>query len=247
MPHASLESAHRSLCSGLVMTETRFRQAFLLLLVTAISAAFVAMIRAFLLTILLAAIFAGLSYPVYRWVLGRAGGRSCGDRDARAVAGAGDGTTPGGARGRRNEALRVTETIRPRLEQLVDQPGEFDSRLRALPGYDRIEPQGADPHQGRRASWEHERVPLLRTLRDHTRNGGLHLSFLCIALHDVFLPHRGSGLASRRSRVPATHRGRQATHGREVRVGHARDAQGHDLDRCGSGPSWRFGVLGRGY
>ena len=75
MPHASFESAYRSLCSGLVMTETRFRQAFLLLLVTAISAAFVAMIRAFLLTILLAAIFAGLSYPVYRWVLGRAGGR----------------------------------------------------------------------------------------------------------------------------------------------------------------------------
>ena len=75
MPHASLEFAYRSLCSGLVMTETRFRQAFLLLLVTAISAAFVAMIRAFLLTILLAAIFAGLSYPVYRWVLGRAGGR----------------------------------------------------------------------------------------------------------------------------------------------------------------------------
>ena len=69
-PHASLESAYRSLCFGLVMTETRFRQAFLLLLVTAISAAFVAMIRAFLLTILLAAIFAGLSYPVYRWVLG---------------------------------------------------------------------------------------------------------------------------------------------------------------------------------
>ena len=30
------------------MTETRFRQAFLLLLVTAISAAFVAMIRSFL-------------------------------------------------------------------------------------------------------------------------------------------------------------------------------------------------------
>jgi predicted PurR-regulated permease PerM len=39
-----------------------------------------------------------------------------------------------------NEALRVTETIRPRLQQLVDQPGELDSRLRALPGYDRIAP-----------------------------------------------------------------------------------------------------------
>ena len=51
------------------MTETRFRQTFLLLLVAAISIAFVAMIRAFLLTILLAAIFTGLSYPMYRWFL----------------------------------------------------------------------------------------------------------------------------------------------------------------------------------
>jgi predicted PurR-regulated permease PerM len=38
------------MCSRLVMTETRFRQAFLLLLVAAISAAFVAMTRAFLYT-----------------------------------------------------------------------------------------------------------------------------------------------------------------------------------------------------
>src|SRR5918999_2543923 len=124
------------------MTETRFRQAFLLLLVAAISAAFVAMIRAFLLTILLAAIFAGLSYPAYQWVLGKLAGRKAPAAVATlvlllalvmapllAVLGAGA-----------NEALRVTETIRPRLQQLVDQPGEFDSRLRALPGYHRIEP-----------------------------------------------------------------------------------------------------------
>ena len=124
------------------MTETRFRQAFLLLLVTAISAAFVAMIRAFLLTILLAAIFTGLCYPVYQWLLGRLRGREALAAIATlalllalvmapllAVLGAGA-----------TEALRVTETIRPRLQQLVDQPGEFDSRLRALPGYDRIEP-----------------------------------------------------------------------------------------------------------
>jgi predicted PurR-regulated permease PerM len=127
------------------MTETRFRQAFLLLLVTAISVAFVAMIRTFLLTILLAAIFTGLSYPVYQWLLGPFRGR----RALTAVAtlvllltlvmapllvvlGAGA-----------NEALRVTETIRPRLQQLVDQPGELDSRLRAIPGYDRIAPYRA--------------------------------------------------------------------------------------------------------
>jgi len=127
------------------MTETRFRQAFLLLLVTAISAAFVAMIRSFLLTILLAAIFAGLSYPVYEWILGRLRGRKALAAVATlllllvlvmapllAVLGAGA-----------NEALRVADTIRPRLQQLVDQPGEFDSRLRALPGYDRIEPYRA--------------------------------------------------------------------------------------------------------
>src|SRR4029078_11140787 len=123
------------------MTETRFRQAFLLLLVTAISAAFVALIRAFLLTILLAAIFAGLSYPVYEWILVRIRGRKALAALATlvlllvvvmaplvAVLGAGA-----------NEALRVTEAIRPRLQQLVDQPGEFDTRLRGLPGYDRIE------------------------------------------------------------------------------------------------------------
>jgi predicted PurR-regulated permease PerM len=124
------------------MTETRFRQAFLLLLVGAITAAFVAMIRAFVLTILMAAIFTGLSYPVYRWVLRYARGH---DRLAAiatlllllllviapvlAVLGAGA-----------NAALRVTETIRPRLQQFVDQPGEFDQRLRGIPGYHRIEP-----------------------------------------------------------------------------------------------------------
>ena len=57
------------------MTETRFRQACLLLLVAAISAAFVAMIRSFLVTILLAAIFAGLSYPVSQWMRRRVRGR----------------------------------------------------------------------------------------------------------------------------------------------------------------------------
>lgn len=127
------------------MTETHFRQAFLLLLVTAISAVFVAMIRVFLLTILLAAIFAGLSYPVYQWTLGWLRGRKAVAAIATlvmllalvmapllAVLGAGA-----------NEALRVTETIRPRLQQLVDQPGAFDSLLSALSGYHRIEPYRA--------------------------------------------------------------------------------------------------------
>ncbi len=127
------------------MTETRFRQAFLLLLVAAISIAFVAMIRAFLLTILLAAIFASLSYPIYEWLLYRFRRRAALAAIATllvlltlviapvlAVLGAGA-----------NEAVRVSETIRPKIERLVDQPGEFSRRLRVVPGYHYIEPYRA--------------------------------------------------------------------------------------------------------
>ena len=127
------------------MTETRFRQAFLLLLVTAISAAFVAMIRAFLLTILLAAIFTGLAYPVSQWLLRRFHGREALAAIATLVLLLAIVIAPlllvlgAGA----NEALRVTETIGPRLQQLVDQPGELNRLLRAVPGYDRVEPYRA--------------------------------------------------------------------------------------------------------
>src|SRR3990172_2308451 len=98
------------------MTDTQFRQGFLLLLVAAISAAFIAMIRVFLLTILMAAIFAGLSYPVYQRVLGWLRGRKALAAVATLVlllalvmapllAVLGAGAT---------EALRITQTIRPR-------------------------------------------------------------------------------------------------------------------------------------
>src|SRR5262245_3002004 len=47
------------------MTEYRFRKAFLLLLVIAVSVVFVMMLQPFITTILLAAIFAGLVHPLY--------------------------------------------------------------------------------------------------------------------------------------------------------------------------------------
>ena len=127
------------------MTDTRFRRTFLLLLVAAISIAFVAMIRAFLLTILLAAIFTGLSYPMYRWFSRAFRGRSALAAIATilvlvtlvigpllAVLGAGA-----------NEAMRVSEIVRPHLERVVQRPGEFNRRLRAVPGYHFIEPYRA--------------------------------------------------------------------------------------------------------
>ena len=127
------------------MTDTGMRKGFLLVLLAGISAAFIAMIRQFLLTILLAAIFSGLSYPIYRWLLGKLGNRRALAAVATlllllvlvlapllAVAGAAA-----------NEALRVAENVRPQIEQLVNQPGEIDRLLRGLPGYSQIEPYRA--------------------------------------------------------------------------------------------------------
>ena len=127
------------------MTDTRFRQIFLLVLVAAISIAFVAMIRAFLLTILLAAIFTGLSYPVYQRLLRAFRGGSALAAIATllvlvmlvvgpllAVLGAGA-----------NEALRVSEIVRPQIERIVQRPGEFNRRLHMVPGYRFIEPYRA--------------------------------------------------------------------------------------------------------
>jgi predicted PurR-regulated permease PerM len=53
----------------------RFQRAFLLLLVVGISALFLTMVRGFLLAVFLAAIFAGMSYPLYARVRDRLGGR----------------------------------------------------------------------------------------------------------------------------------------------------------------------------
>jgi predicted PurR-regulated permease PerM len=126
-------------------SDTRFRHAFLLLLVAGISAAFVAMIWDFLLTILLAAIFTALSYPTYRWMVRHCRGQTVLAAAATLVLLLALVFVPlllvlaAGA----NEALRMTESIGPRLQQLVDQPGELESRLRNLPGYEYLAPYRA--------------------------------------------------------------------------------------------------------
>jgi predicted PurR-regulated permease PerM len=56
----------------------RFRRSFLLVLAVGISILFFFVIRRFLLTVLLAALFAGLAYPLYGWFLARTGRRRAG-------------------------------------------------------------------------------------------------------------------------------------------------------------------------
>jgi len=59
-----------------VESKDRFRMGFVLLLTLAYTVAFLAMISGFFTALLLAAVFAGIVYPLYRRLLGALGGRS---------------------------------------------------------------------------------------------------------------------------------------------------------------------------
>jgi predicted PurR-regulated permease PerM len=115
-----------------------------LLLVVGISVLFLAMVRRFLVTVFLAAIFAGLAYPLYTWLLTHMGNR-------RVLASAvtvvllllGLGLPLGGFLAVvAAEAVQVAQGV----EEWIRQPGNRMEQLRSLaariPFADRIVPQG---------------------------------------------------------------------------------------------------------
>jgi predicted PurR-regulated permease PerM len=124
------------------MNHDRYRNAFLVLLVLAISAAFVAMIRQFLMTILLAAIFSGLIHPVYRRLHGRFRGR-------RALAAA---TTLlivilviivpllGFLGVLAAQAIKVSDAVGPWIQEQVSKPGAIEGLLDRVPLADKLTP-----------------------------------------------------------------------------------------------------------
>jgi predicted PurR-regulated permease PerM len=124
------------------MSDDRFRRAFLILLLIAISATFVAMIRQFLLTILLAGIFAGLVYPAY----GRAVRLFRGHRAIAAIATLlvvlvvvmGPLLTVLGIVAA--EAVRVSETVTPWVKEHLSEPTILAGYLDRVPGIERLEP-----------------------------------------------------------------------------------------------------------
>jgi len=124
------------------VTEDRFRRTFLLLVVAAISLLFFAMIRGFLMTLLLAAILAGLMFPVYRWINRRVGGRSNLASlltlllMVLAIFGP-LGTLAGIVV---QQALDVTGNLGAVLKPFIDDPGMLEQRLALLPGADRLMP-----------------------------------------------------------------------------------------------------------
>ena len=120
----------------------RFSKVFLLILALAISAIFFAMIRGFLTALLLAAILAGLTAPVYRRFVKLFRGREGPASAATLLMVLLVIILPlSGFLGLvAKEAVEVSQKVSPTIEQLVMQPTELDRFLERLPFYDRIEP-----------------------------------------------------------------------------------------------------------
>ncbi len=124
------------------MANRRFSLSFLIVLLVVISGLFLAMIRGFLMTILLAAITAGLSSPLYRRILRRCRGR-------RALA---SGLTLllllalflvpmiGFLGIVASEAYDISESVIPWINTQLEEPDAFVERLQGLPGIEKLMP-----------------------------------------------------------------------------------------------------------
>jgi len=131
------------------MTETdrdrvRFYRAFLLLMVVAISALFLSMIRGFLMTLLLAAIFTGLIYPLYRKLLEKFGGRRVPASMTTIIVAILVAVIPLTALLGliANEAYQVSLVVKPWIQEQVSQPSGLAERLPAWarPWLDKLAP-----------------------------------------------------------------------------------------------------------
>jgi predicted PurR-regulated permease PerM len=124
------------------MREERVRRAFLLLLVLAITAAFLALIRDFLLTIFLAAIFAGLFHPLYVSLLKVVGGRkplaSALTLLIALLVVVGPLLTVIGIVV--NQAVSIAQSARPFVQQWIEQPGALAALFDSVPGAERLAP-----------------------------------------------------------------------------------------------------------
>ncbi len=121
------------------MNTSRASRVFVLLLVAVITFLFIWMIRRFLITLLLAAIFAGLAHPLYRrmegLLRGRRGLASFLTILLLLVVVLGPLLTLLGVIAA--EAFEIKELVEPWINQQLAEPGEFFDRI---PGTERLEP-----------------------------------------------------------------------------------------------------------
>jgi predicted PurR-regulated permease PerM len=166
----------------------RFRKPFLLVLVIAITIAFLAMIRTFLLTILVAAIFSGLAYPLYTRLVRALGGR-------RALASAITlvvmlvvvfGPLVGLISLVVNQAIGVTERIEPVVQRLMNEPTYLGQVLQGIPGYSYIEPYQTQIVQSAGEAVNAVGVFLVNSLSDTARGTVTVVFHFFILLYTMF-------------------------------------------------------------
>jgi len=123
----------------------RFRAIFLLVLVVGISLLFFEMIRPFLTALFLGAIFSGLLYPAFRWLVIKLGGRKSFSSFLTLllflVLLVGPAATFLGIVA--NQAVQVSQSAGPWIESVqeqLDEPGAVDRLIDQLPFADAIRP-----------------------------------------------------------------------------------------------------------
>lgn len=124
------------------MINDRYRKAFLLFLVVGVSAAFLVMLRPFLVTILMAAVFSGLVYPLYAQLKRGLGGHAI-------IASAFTlllllvlvvAPLIGMVGVVVNQAIRVTNSVRPVVQRLVNEPTYLGQQLERIPFIETVQP-----------------------------------------------------------------------------------------------------------
>lgn len=117
------------------MHDTMFRKAFLLLMVVGVTVTMIVVLQPFIMTLLVAAVMAGLIRPVFVWITGRVGGRkplAAGLTVVITLIGViGPLLTIGGLVV--SQAASITENVRPIVERSINSPSYLVQRL---PGYE---------------------------------------------------------------------------------------------------------------
>ena len=119
--------------------DTPFRKAFLLFLVVGMSIVLLVLLKSFLMTIVVAAVMAGLLRPVYAKLRKRVGGRAPVAAGLTVLLTLAVVVVPLIAVGGLvvSQAASITENVRPILDKTANSPTYLDQQLKRLPGYDK--------------------------------------------------------------------------------------------------------------
>ena len=124
------------------MSQINFNKAFVVLLLLFITAVFLAMIWPFLMTVIMAAIFSGLTRPMYRGLKRGLGGRSSLAAALSLVVIVFGVLLPLAALlgAVTAEGIKVSQAVKPWIQRQLAEPAEFSELLKKIPFYDYILP-----------------------------------------------------------------------------------------------------------